>query len=172
MNFLESANVNNTLSWTQSDRSNSDIILIDNSQIKYNYIYNSGSGYGEANIVWYATDTLTTGQNKQIDMFNLVRNVFGSNLLINLSGGYLKAISIENLNTGLNQDIRLGFTGTGAFNSPFESGSIYVNVPAESNFSLNSKAGYPINTGQRYLYIFDKNSSGNINYEIAILGAV
>lgn len=168
MGYLENATLNNEISWVQSDNIN-DITLIDNGSVKYSHLFTSGTGVSQVNCVWYYNGTLNTGEQKQFDLFSLTRSIFGGTVLTSLSGGSVKAIIVNNLNTGYNQNLVFNTSGINAFNQPVQSGAVYITISPESSFGFSNKFGYNVTTGQRYFYLQDRNSSG-VSYEVAILG--
>lgn len=170
MSFLENATINYEFAWVQADRSRGDTVILDNGSVDYSYLFDSGIGIGQVNAVWHATGILNVGEQKQFDLFALPRNIFGSVINTNLSGGSVKAIIVENLNTGVNQNIVFNNSGTAGFTAPFQTGNVYLNIAPESTFAISNKFGYPVSTGQRYFYLKDINYSGSIQYEIAIIG--
>lgn len=170
MSFLESAIISSSLNWTQKDSSRGDTIILDNGAIKYNYLFASGSDVGQVNTIWTTTGTLDVGEQRQFDLFALQRSMFGGIITTNFNGGSIKGIIIENLNTGLNQNLVFNTSGANAFSSPFQTGNVSINISPESAFVLGNKFGYPVSTGQRYFYLKDINYSGGTLYEIAIVG--
>src|SRR5689334_841261 len=101
--FLENATINCEIAWVQTDTIN-DTKIVDNGSVVFDYLYGSGTGIGEVNSVWYATGQVgLTGSS--IDLFNLQRSIFGGTITTNMSGGTVKALVINNLNTGQNNRI-------------------------------------------------------------------
>lgn len=172
MSFLSEATLSTEITWTQRDNTHGDSVLIDNGDVSYSYLFGSGNSLGNVNSVWYTSGVLSTGQQLQFDLFSLTRNVFGGSIVTNLSGGYVKALIVNNLSTGINQNIVFNSSGALAFNTPYQSGAVYLDISPESTYILINKFGYSVNTGQRYFYLNDAILSGMQQYEIAILGSV
>lgn len=169
MPFFESAQVVNSINWTQSDRGQGDTVLLDSGQVKSSYIYSSGTGVGQVNTVWSVTGYVDVDATVIIDLFSLNRSIFGGTINTSLSGGKLKTLIIKNLNTGLNQTALFTVLTTSSLRSPFNNQNTQLIIQPDGSFSLNNKFGYPIGTGSRYFSLADGNSNG-INYEMAILG--
>ena len=70
MGFLQNSNISASISWTQRDSTSSSTV-IDSSSVEYLKLFASGTGISQCDKVYYASGTLSSGQNQQFDLLNL-----------------------------------------------------------------------------------------------------
>lgn len=166
MAFLQNGIVNNTITWTQQDSSAGNLI-IDQGEIEYQKIFSSGTGYGKVDVVFYSTGTVQPASSNTVDLFNLTRTIFGSVSSISLSGGKIKSLNIENLNTG--NILEILFTGSNPFTMNIIGSGI--NLYPNSYYSTTYLSGYQIYPSNRYFYLRNQSATGII-YQICVLGNI
>lgn len=163
------ANINAGLSWAQKSETGVTTIT-DAGNLTIDGDLTDGTGYNEANLLWHDIRTLTVFGGETIDLFELTKTMFNDTFDISFSGGYVKAITINNTASG---DIELNYnTGilSNPMNGPLRGGSGIIDIPARSAIALsNVRAGWEVSTSQRNLYVYDVGGSG-ATYEIAIIG--
>ena len=163
MGFLQNSNISASISWTQRDSTSSSTV-IDSSSVEYLKLFASGTGISQCDKVYYASGTLSSGQNQQFDLLNLQRSIFGSVQTITFSGGKIKSFYLEN---GGSAQCNLQNTGNNSFQFNFL-GSGIILWPS-GYFSCSNLTGWNISTGNRYFGLIN-NTTGTVPYEIAILG--
>lgn len=169
MSFLEYLKINSALTWRQTEFTNN-VLLLEQGSIAFSNNLTSGTGIGQVNKSYFDAYTLNTGENLQLDLFNLNRSIFGKNLQINFSGDNLKLLIIENTSTGINQDIFLCGTGTAGLTNPLSWDYLGVIIKPKSYYiTIDRNTGWEISTGERVLYIQDINDTAP-SYEIGIFG--
>lgn len=119
--------------------------------------------------VWHIEDVVPSGGTYVIDLFDLTRQAFNTEISDNLSGVRVKTIIITNPTTGVAGEIRVHANTGSGFTYPF-GGATGIPVAVGSPLILsNTQAGYlPVDTTHRYIHI---NDSGlGLNFKIAIVG--
>lgn len=164
MGFLQQSIINSSIIWTQRDATSSATIL-ESTEVAFQKIFTSGTGIGQCDKVYYTSGTLSSGQNIQIDLFNLQRSIFGAVQTINFSGGKIKSFYLENGGSGTLYLYNTGNNGFG-FNLI---GSGLILSPS-GNYSFINQTGVPVSTGKRYFGLVNQEPLINLSYELAILG--
>lgn len=170
MSFLDYLKINSALTWKQTDFQN-DVLILEQGDLSNDERFDSGTGVNQANKSFLSASSLGIGEKRQFDLFNLTRQMFGGNISTNFSGDFVKVLYVENLNTGIGQDLYLCATGTGGFTQLMGMSYLGQTIkPSSYAIFYDMIEGFPISTGERYLYLQDINNLSGINYELAIFG--
>ena len=130
-----------------------------------------GTGNGNANKIFRDSNTLSSGENALIDLYDMDRSLFGGTINVNMSGGRIRFLILENTSTGLGSVIQLVNTGTNDLKGFTGGQSAYLPVAPSGMLILNSRySGYPVEDTSRYLRI--NNGPYTSSYEIGIVGSV
>lgn len=171
MSFLDYLKINSSLTWRQLDIQNNVLVLEDGKSLLTDR-YVSGTGVSQINKGYSTVSVIPSGQKTQFDYFNLTRSIFGSSTSTNFSGDKIKLLYIENLETGVGKDLFVCSTGIAGFTNIL--GYSYLGFmikPSSYAIFYDLINGFPISTGERYLYLQDINgNSGGISYEFATFG--
>lgn len=165
MSFLQQASYNNHIDYTQRDATSS-ATIIESSSIAYVKQFQSGTGVSALSQVYYTSGTLLSGQNLQVDLMTLQRQIFGATQNITFSGGKVKTFYLENAGSGT---ISLVNSGNSAFPFNFLGASSGINLWPTGYFSCTNLTGWSVLTGQRYFGLINREVFAQ-PYEIAILG--
>ena len=166
MSFVQSATLNQSLSWIQTDTQNSSRI-IDSSAVTHQKLFNSGTGINQVGAVFYTTGTLNSGETRQFDLISLNRTIFGASSITNFSGGKVKIINVENLSTG--DYLNLLVTGSNPFTMNFIGSSSGLTIYPSSYYMAVNISGFNITASTRYFYLKNPANSGII-YQVSLLG--
>lgn len=171
MPFVDYLKLSSSLQWQQRDVQN-DVFVIEEGRLNLSTRFAGGTGTNQLNKSYLGSDNIPSGQTTQFDLMNLTRSLFGSDININFSGDNVKVIYVENLSTGTGQDLFVCATGTAGFTQLL--GYSYLGTvikPGSYRMFYDLIDGFPIFTGERYLYLSDINgNSGGIDYELGIFG--
>jgi hypothetical protein len=161
--------IQSELAWTWTDHVDT-LPVVDSNRLRAVVDVPDGSGTGEANAVWHASDnTLSNGQSTIYELDGLTQNLFGSSVQINMNT--IKAILIVNKNTSGVGFLLVGGAAANAWEEPFGAPGDQVKVPAGSPLLLtNTQDGWSIPTGQTDLKL--EAAGGTVTYDIAILGTL
>lgn len=166
MAITTSSSIKTTLTWTQKDEeskaSTRDQVTIESDQPLTN-----GTGDGQANTVWFKTDTLASGANVEFDLYDLQRNVLGSQLTTSFENGSIKLASVVNSSTG-DQSIALDNSQTNGFTRYSDGAAAVINIPAGGSFTFSNPEGWDVSAANRYLRIIDGGNAAT--YEIGLVG--
>lgn len=171
MSFLDYLKINSSLTWRQLDVQNNVLVLEDGKSLLSDK-FSDGSGTSKVNKSFATTSTILSGQKIQFDYFNLTRSIFGNDVSTSFSGDHVKVLYIENLSTEQGQDLFVNATGIGGFTNLLGYSYLGFNIkPSSYAIFYDLIEGFPISTGERYLYLQDINgNSGGISYELATFG--
>ena len=112
---------------------------------------------------------MPSGGSEVLDLFTLVRSLFGGTLDVSFSGGYINAITIENLSGS--GEMRIGGSGASPFDEPF-GGATGIPIPPNSAIGFsNVLLGWLVDSTKRHIQILDAGGNG-LSYEIGIIGRV
>lgn len=171
MSFIDYLKINSSLTWRQLDVQN-DVIILEDGKSLLSDRYIDGTGISEVNKGFFKASTVPSGEKIQFDYFNLTRSMFGVSTSTNFSGDSVKLLYIENLSTGAGKDLFVCGTGVGGFTNLLGYSYLgFIVKPSSYAIFYDLINGFPISTGERYLYLQDINgNSGGISYELATFG--
>jgi hypothetical protein len=148
------ANLNVTLSWSNTDTNNANSTYSDVGSYIYSKALQSGASYTDIDNIWHETRTLTSGGGQTYSMTGLPTTIFDGSYYASLSA--VKLIYVENLATGTGHNINICATGLGAFTNMFNGGSGNLIIPAKSPFLIASYlTGIPVNFANHAFTIRD-----------------
>lgn len=125
-------------------------------------------GTGQLNTIWHDLRTLPSGGSEVLDLFNLTRSLFESSFSVSFSGGKIRGITIENINSGV---IAVGGSGASAFDIPF-GGATGIPVNGQSTFlQSHTLEGWDVDSDNRHIQVLDTGGLGS-RYRISIVGSV
>lgn len=137
----------------------------------YDKSWHSGTGYGQLNKAFFSVDHVSSGQSKQIDLFNLTRNIFDRVFTSSFNGDKIKLIYIENTSSGSDQNLFLVATGQNSFTNLFSYAYLGTTIKPNSYVIFADRyTGASCDSNDRYFYLQDINNRGPILYELGIFG--
>ena len=155
------ATLNLNLSWSQSDPDayNSSNTYTDAGTYSYNRNYSSGTGstpagYSVAGKLWHESRILNSGETRIYSLTGLNTTIFSGSFYTSFNN--VKTFYVENLSTGVGQNISVYATGTNGFSGIFNSQSgNYIVGPKSPFIFSNFLTGWAIYSGNSDLTIKD-----------------
>lgn len=158
------------LSWFQRE-TYGDITNVEYGNLINSLVWHSGAGYGQLNKSFFNTGVVLSGQNLQVDLFNLNRVIFGQTFTASFNGDNIKLFYLENTSTGTNQDLFFCATGQNSLTNLFSYSYLGHTIKSNSYVIFADRGdGASCDTDDRYFYLQDINGTGPIRYEIGIFG--
>lgn len=167
---MEIAGIDSNVFWVEKD-SSGDTLIIQHGQMMFNLIYTSGTGTQQVNHFFNLSTGLSSGGSITLDLFDLTTTFFGEPFNFSLNGGKMKVLCVENLETGISQEVTIGFNGSNRFKLPFYAGDVDIMLGPQTNFLLSNKTGWNVNSTNRYIDLTDAGGL-SADIEISILGSV
>jgi len=143
---------------------------VDNSQVEYKQGLTDGVGTNQADKIWHDTRSLAGGADDDLDLSNLVNQLFGSTVTISLAR--VKAILIHNTATAAGEDLLLDSSVANALLAPFNgSANSKIEIPADSTLLLvNRGEGWPVAPATADRLRITSDGAGSIDYKIVLVG--
>lgn len=163
-------NTSSTLTWFQRE-TYGDITNVEYGNLLNSLVWHSGTGYGQLNKSFFNTGIVQSGQNLQVDLFNLERHIFGKLFTASFNGDNIKLFYLENTSSGTNQDLFFCATGENSLTNLFSYSYLGHTIKPSSYIIFADRGnGALCDTNDRYFYLWDINGTGPIRYEIGIFG--
>lgn len=167
MALTTTGTISSGLSWNAVDTEQSTARVTDIGSVTADFDFTAGSGTGTVSAVYHQQTSLPSGQSVQFDLHSLSRQIFGSTLVSNFSGGYIQDFILTNNSpTG---SIYLRATGSNAFTNMFNGGSGNIEIgPLDSYHHSKRLNGWAVDGTQRYFQLTDAGTG--CLYSLAFIG--
>jgi len=161
------------LEWSNAEDMGTDTgSITDSAELKYDNTLADGTGASQADVIYRARKTRTTGNTDTYDLTALTyATVFGYTTAISLSMAYLKGVLIVNEETTSGYDIYLNNNTANGQLLMFNGADSSILIPADSVLMITNKVGGWLVTAAATDKLRITNDSGSsVTYRIALAG--
>jgi len=135
----------------------------------FSYTFTNGVGSGNIDHGVVFSGTLSSGAKTSFDLNSIDRIIFGTTASVSLNK--LKGVAVYNSSTEVGQDLNIHATGAYALTDLFNGGSGNLIVKPLSVYQyLDPISGVDISSGNNNFTLEGISSSGNVNWEMVIIG--